>query len=406
MPPDAASLLPPRILVVDDERQIHASVRLRLGGAFALVCCFDAREALEKIAQTRFDLCFVDIHMPAMDGLTFIDAAQKLDPGIGFVVLSAFDTHENLHRAIPLHVYEFISKPLPERAGFEARVPGWIEQARQQRRDQDLARQAGVVAAERDSARLEREVELVASETARDALRQTAGLLTTIHAQLISATAQLKTRVKGDPAATHLLRGLEEASKTADAAMTVAEGFFDSAYGSRDTSPAILNDGIRHAIDIARRVGRADEGNKAVDLGPIDAPLPIHELSGIDFLLMMVPALGAAFVCAAAKTTVAVRCEGFSRLDTVARDPRRKNLLWLNRKHALGSHSGVLITISASAPPLSTAQVEAWFKGEFAPLAAVPSRGLVAGIQKCHGLLAVAVTPSAERFSLALALPV
>ena len=101
-----------------------------------------------------------------------------------------------------------------------------------------------------------------------------------------------------------------------------------------------------------------------------------------------------------------MRAESFSRLDAVTRDPRRRDFLWLNRKHALGSHPGALITISASAPPLSTAQVEAWFKGELAPLAAVPSRGLVAGIQKCHGLLGVAVAPTADRFSLTLALPI
>ena len=120
---DAVNLLPPRILIVDDERQIHASLRLRLGNANELTFAYDAKEALEKVKQTRFDLCLADIHMPKMDGLAFIEAAQQLDSGLGFVVLSAFDSPENLRRAIPLQVYEFLSKPLPERAGFEARLP-------------------------------------------------------------------------------------------------------------------------------------------------------------------------------------------------------------------------------------------------------------------------------------------
>lgn len=406
MSPDSARLLPPRILVVDDERQIHASLRLRLGKSCELASCMDPREALEKIGQTRFDLCLVDLHMPRLDGFAFIDAAQRVDPGLGYVVISAFDTHENLHRAIPLQVYDFLSKPLPDRAGLEARVPDWIEQTRQRRRDQELARSAGVIAGERDTARLEKEVELVASETARDALRQVAGLLTTIDAHLVSATAQLAARLRTDPWATQLLRGLEEARKTADAATTVAAGFFDSAYGNRDSSPALVSDGIRHAVAIATHMSRAEESNKVVDVGRIELPQPVYDLSGIGFLLMLVPAVTAALTCAAPNSTVAVRGEEFLRLDTVPRDPLRRSLLWLNRKHALGSHPGVLVTITASAPPLAPAQVEAWLDGKYAPFDSVPACGLVAGIRKCHGLLGVAVAPQADRFTLALALPV
>ena len=44
---DPTELMTPRILVVDDERQIHASLRLRLGDKYELACCCDAREALK-----------------------------------------------------------------------------------------------------------------------------------------------------------------------------------------------------------------------------------------------------------------------------------------------------------------------------------------------------------------------
>jgi CheY-like chemotaxis protein len=402
---DPVKLLPPRILVVDDERQIHASIRLRLGGTYELAFSFEASDALEKIRQTRFDLCLADIHMPKMDGLAFIDAAQAIDPCLGFVVISAFDSRENLRRAIPLQVFEFVSKPLPERAEFEGRLPAWIERTRQRRRDHDLAVKAEAIAADRDIARLEREVELVASETAREALLQAAGLLTTIHAHLQSATTVLASRVRTDPSASHLLRGLEEARKTADAAMTVTGGFFDSSYGSRDQSPALPNEGIFHAINIAQRMVRAAETGKAVEFQPLAANLPIKGLSGIDFLLLLAPALGAALACAAPNTTVGVRSDFASRIDTVPKDPLRHGFLWLNRKHALGSHPAMIITISASAAPLTVPGVEAWLGGDYAPLTMVSSRGLLRGIEKCHGLFGVALAPHADRFGLALVLP-
>ncbi|MDZ4820438.1 MAG: response regulator, partial [Planctomycetota bacterium] len=122
-----ADPLMPSILIVDDERQIHASLRLRLGRNCDLVYCLDAREALEKIQHSKFDLCFADIHMPHMDGFAFIEAARERDPALGYVLLSAFDTDENLRRTIPLQVYDFISKPLPERQGFESKIQEWVD---------------------------------------------------------------------------------------------------------------------------------------------------------------------------------------------------------------------------------------------------------------------------------------
>ena len=402
---DPVDLMTPRILVVDDERQIHASLRLRLGRDYDLVFCFDAHEALEKLSCDRFDLCFADIHMPRMDGFAFIDAARKVDPGLGYVVLSAFDSDDNLRRTIPLQVYDFVSKPLPERAEFEARIPGWIGETRQRRREHDLAQEAETVAIDRDSARLEREVEIVASESARDALLQTANLLTTIHAHLVSASSLVAARTKGDPGAAHLLRNLEEARRTADAAVTVAEGFFDSAYGSRDSSPAFITEGVRHAISIATRISHAEAANKAVDLSPFDIRLSIRGLSGINFLLMMVPALSVALSQAAANTTVGVHGEHCSRLDATVKDSRLRSYLWINRRNVLGSHAGVLIIIAVSSPPLARAQIEAWLKGEYAPLAALTPRGLLAGVRKCQGLLGFSLPPQADQFRLVLALP-
>jgi CheY-like chemotaxis protein len=143
----APDFITPRILIVDDERQIHASMRLRLGRDYDLVFTFGGQEAIERIRREQFDLCFADIHMPRMDGLTFIESARAHDAELGFVVVSAFDTAENLKRAIPLQVLEFISKPLPDKAGFERRVPEWIAETRRRRHERGLASHAGAIGA-------------------------------------------------------------------------------------------------------------------------------------------------------------------------------------------------------------------------------------------------------------------
>ncbi|PAW66785.1 MAG: hypothetical protein B9S34_07175 [Opitutia bacterium Tous-C1TDCM] len=406
MPTDPAAGMTPRILLVDDERQIFAAVRLRLGRDYELCHRTDAASALACIRTDRFDLCFVDIHMPGKDGLTFIAEAQEVDPQLGFVVISAFDTAENLRRAIPLQVYAFIGKPLPDKAGFEGKVPEWIERTRRCRHDQGLARRADAIATDLASARMAQEIEFVASESARDALQQTANLLTTIQALLVSATSTLGQRARGDATLATSMRNLEQARRTADAAMIVSAGFFDSAYGNRDTSPALIGSGVRHALEIARRISRADEDEKVADCTGLDEFTAIRGLSGIEFLLLMVCAQTVALNRARPRSTVGLHAAPLARLEHVTRENSSRPCAWLNRKHVLSSQPGIQFTITADAPAMSRTEFEAWLQGELSSLRGVPAHGLVMGIQKSRGLLGLATAPQADGFRLVIALPV
>lgn len=405
--PKHLELLTPRILVVDDERQIHVSVRLRLAKTYELVCCTGAEEALEAVATSRFDLCFVDIHMPEMDGFTFIEKAQQADAALGYVVLSAFDSTENLRRTIPLRVFDFIGKPLPERDEFEARVPGWIARTQAQRRDYALVQEGLTLHGDLDAALLEREVELVASETARDALLQTANLLTTIQAHLVTASSTVAARGRSDPSSVPLARNLEEARKTADAAATVAQSFFDSAYANRDSSPALITPGLRQAAGIASRMSEAEATNKTVDLtlGAVSEHVSIPGLSGIELLLTMAPILGAALVRTEANTTVGVDLQSVARLEIAVKEPSFRNYLWANRRNTPTARAGVLVTITAAAPALTRAEAEAWLTGTGGPLATISPRGLIAGLQKARGFLAVSLAPQSAKFQVLVGLP-
>jgi CheY-like chemotaxis protein len=403
---DPTEVMTPRILIVDDERQVHAAIRLRLAGEYDLVFCLNARDALESISKNRFDLCLVDIHMPKMDGIVFVDAARRLDSELGYVIISAFDTDVNLRRTIPLQVYDFLSKPLPERDGFEGRIREWIERTQQRRRENELARRAESIVSELDSAFIEREIELLASENARAALRQTATLLTSVHAHLIAGTALLASRAKIDHYAAQLHRNMEEARRAAEAAMTSSEGFFDSSYGDRDSSQAVANDGIQDAVNIALRMGRAGESNKIIDFKPLDCRLCIRGITGINFLLMLVPSLGIALHLAAPNTTVRIQTDHCTRFDAITRDPQLRNHFWINRRNVPGSNSCLAISITANAAPLGRPEIEAWLKCEYAPLSAVTARGLLSGVLKCQGLLGFSLSPSSTQFRLILALPV
>jgi CheY-like chemotaxis protein len=402
---DPSGMIQPRILVVDDEYQIHVSLRLRLSKGHDLEFSLSASDALAKIAQQCFDLCLVDINMPDVDGLRFIDAARKVDAHLGYVVVSAFDTDENLRRTIPLQVYDFVPKPLPHRHEFEGRIPDWVEATRRRRREHNLAAHADTLASERDSARMERDVELVASESARDALLQAAGFLSTSGSQFLYGGSFLTPRVRSDPTLMPLLRAMEEGRKATEAMINIVERFLGSNYGSRDESPALVNDGIRDAINLAKRDRHVGRLNKAVHFVPLDVQLPLRGLSGIAFLLMIFPALTTALSLAAANSTVGVRGEYLPRLDSVLKDHKTRQCYWLNRRHALISHPCWLIEITASAPPFTRPIIEQWLGGAYAPLSAITARGIIEGVQKSHGLLGFSVAPHEENFRLLLALP-
>jgi two-component system response regulator (stage 0 sporulation protein F) len=405
MPRAPVDLSPARILVVDDERQIHASIRLRLGEDYELHSVTDPREALKRLRDERFDLCFVDLHMPHLNGFAFLEQARGIDPELGVVVVSAFDDATNVKRAIPFQVLAFIGKPLPDRAGFEHRVPGWIERTRQQRLDRQLAEESHRAAEEVASAQLKHAVELVASESAREALLQTANLLTTIHAHLVTLHTLLATRAKQDSSLSQTMRNLEAARRASDAAITVAEGFSNSAYANRDTSAALLDGGIRQAIDITSRVNSPAAAEVQIEYSGCDPGTIVRSISGLDLLLLLVPFIGVAQVRAAPGSALRMEVGALPRLDLIIKAPTMRQAVWFNRHRALISHAGMQVTLSGHGAPIERRVLEAWLGGDTGQLGRVSRRGVLSGLQKCGGLLGTGPV-SDHGFFVALALPI
>lgn len=405
MRPEPKDLATPRILLLDDERQIHVSLRLRLANYADVVPCADSHSALLRVGEESFDLCIVDLHMAGMQGMEFVEAARQIDPGLGFVILSGYGTEENLRRAIPLQVYDFIHKPLPERAGFEQRIAEWIERTKARRRELTLVKESGFLVRELGEAQIARDIEFTASESARDALLQSANLLTTIHALLANATQNLDGLGRPDIRLNPIIRSLQEARRAAEAATSITERFFSSAYANRDTSPAQLGSCLGHAAGICARWAHAEQEQKIIDLAGHEQNAVIRDISGIELLLLLIPAIGAALEVAPAGTTVQVRCEGLIRLDAAPRDHRSRDHLWVNRKSALLSHPGIFLVIKASGPAFDQAQIKSWLEGGSGSPLKIPARGLVHGLTKCKGMLGIAVSPPRDRFDLVLALP-
>jgi DNA-binding NarL/FixJ family response regulator len=351
------------------------------------------------------DLCIVDVHMPGMDGLTFIEEARKIDPCLGCLIFSAFDSSENLRRAIPLNVFDFVPKPLPDPAGFEERIPEWVERTRAHRKEQAMAKGSETVFRDLELARIERDIESTASESARDALFQTANFLTTTQALLLNASQMLEPLGKTDPRLTKVVRSLEEAYKQVEVAATVTEQHFGSAYANRESSPARIDVGVEHAISIALRLAKAESRRLAVDCDKLGPTAQVAGLTGIDFLLMVVPAIVQALELAGAGTTVRIHCTFIKRLDETYRDAQAQSFIWINRRNVRGSIPGISLSIRASATPPTPEEASAWLHGDRESKLRTPSSGLVHGVQKAKGAMGISISPNANRFEIVLALP-
>lgn len=70
---------PKRVLIVDDAALVRLYYRDILERAgFHVHEALNGLEGLEKLLTAAFDLLIVDVNMPQMDGMTFIDAVRRL----------------------------------------------------------------------------------------------------------------------------------------------------------------------------------------------------------------------------------------------------------------------------------------------------------------------------------------
>jgi CheY-like chemotaxis protein len=78
-----------RILIVDDDSAVQATIRLLLERAgHSVVGASDGRKGLAIFEAGDFDLLFLDIFMPGMDGLETMRLVHQQQPQIPIIVIS------------------------------------------------------------------------------------------------------------------------------------------------------------------------------------------------------------------------------------------------------------------------------------------------------------------------------
>ena len=105
------------VLIIDDEKIIRQGIRLSVPweelGFKVIGEAETAMEALEKLDTCDIDLVLVDVQMPGMDGIEFIQEMRKNYPHLKALIISGHSNFEYIASALKLRPISRMASILP-----------------------------------------------------------------------------------------------------------------------------------------------------------------------------------------------------------------------------------------------------------------------------------------------------
>lgn len=107
-----------RIGIADDEKYVLKSIEQRINSSGmeleVVGTAGNGLEALELYKKEQPDIFFVDINMPVVNGLDFIEKIRGGNPDVStrFIIISGYDDFAYMKKAIQLGVINYIKKPI------------------------------------------------------------------------------------------------------------------------------------------------------------------------------------------------------------------------------------------------------------------------------------------------------
>lgn len=112
-----------KVLIADDEDIICrglVSMVSACEGMEVVAVAEDGEIALEKARECLPDLMIVDINMPFLNGLEFVEEVHGFLPDVAIIIVTGYENFEFVQKALQLGVTDYVLKPVMEDAFFDA----------------------------------------------------------------------------------------------------------------------------------------------------------------------------------------------------------------------------------------------------------------------------------------------
>ena len=101
------------ILLVDDEEIVHQTIGDYLSDCGHRVDrALDGPSALEAVESSSYDLAFVDVRMPGIDGISLLTRFREHRPEMPVVIITGHGNVEMADEALRLGAVELLVKPI------------------------------------------------------------------------------------------------------------------------------------------------------------------------------------------------------------------------------------------------------------------------------------------------------
>jgi two-component system response regulator HydG len=101
------------VLVVDDrtaDRDVLSEILTDKG--YFVATAADGKQAIEMAGDSHYDIIFMDIKMPGMDGLATFEEIKSMNPEARVIFMTGFVVEESLKEALDAGAYPIAYKPL------------------------------------------------------------------------------------------------------------------------------------------------------------------------------------------------------------------------------------------------------------------------------------------------------
>ena len=113
----------PRILLVDDQREVSRMLRSSLelsGKDYVVVDVPSGEEALLELGRGPIDLLVIDLRLPGISGLELLEKVNQLNPYARAIMITGHPTEEARNQAEKFGVVAFLQKPIGTNTFLEA----------------------------------------------------------------------------------------------------------------------------------------------------------------------------------------------------------------------------------------------------------------------------------------------